>query len=124
MHRHHAKHRIAALVASAGLAVLLAADLVLAASTALGFIIGGILLWGLHMAMTQGLLSTIVAEVAPPQLRGTAFGLFNLVSGVAMLLASVMAGVLWDRFGAEGTFLAGACFCVVTLAGILLKPKR
>lgn len=107
-----------------GLVVLLAADLVLAASTHLPFVVVGILLWGLHMAMTQGLLATVVAEVAPAQLRGTAFGLFNLVSGLAMLLASVVAGVLWDRFGAGATFLAGAIFCAATLGGIYAKPRR
>jgi len=107
-----------------GLAVLLAADLVLAASTTLPAVVAGILLWGLHMAVTQGLLSTMVAEAAPAQLRGTAFGLFNLASGAAMLLASVVAGVLWDRVGPAATFLAGAGFCLVTLAGIGLRPRR
>jgi MFS family permease len=106
-----------------GLAVLLAADLALAASTALSVVVVGILLWGLHMAVTQGLLAAMVAELAPAQLRGTAFGLFNLASGMAMLLASVLAGVLWDRVGPAATFLAGAAFCVVTLAGIGLRPR-
>jgi MFS family permease len=107
-----------------GLAVLLAADLVLATATALPVVVGGILLWGLHMAMTQGLLSAMVAGVAPAELRGTAFGLFNLASGVAMLLASVLAGVLWDRVGPGATFLAGAGFCVLTLLGIGLRSRR
>ena len=75
------------------------------------------------MAMTQGLLATMVANAAPTHLRGTAFGLFNLASGLALLAASVLAGVLWDRFGAPATFLAGAAFCIVTGLGLLLRPR-
>jgi MFS family permease len=76
------------------------------------------------MAITQGLLAAMVAELAPAQLRGTAFGLFNLASGAAMLLASVLAGVLWDRVGPAATFLAGAVFCLLTLLGIGLGRRR
>lgn len=76
----------------------------------------GIALWGLHMAMTQGLLATMVTNAAPADLRGTAFGFFNLMSGLAMLLASTLAGVLWDQLGAPVTFAAGAAFCLVALA--------
>jgi len=72
-------------------------------------------LWGIHMGMTQGLLATMIADTAPADLRGTAFGFFNLVSGIAMLLASVLAGLLWDTWGAKATFLAGAGFCAIAL---------
>ena len=71
--------------------------------------------------MTQGLLATMVADTAPADLRGTAFGFFNLVSGGALLLASVVAGVLWDRLGASFTFHAGAVFCALALGGLLLQ---
>jgi MFS family permease len=101
-----------------GLAVLIAADLVLAASNHWSVVLAGVALWGLHMGMTQGLLATMVAHTAPADLRGTAYGFFNLVSGLAMLLASVVAGLLWDRLGASFTFYAGAVFCVVALAGL------
>lgn len=71
--------------------------------------------------MTQGLLATMVADTAPPDLRGTAFGVFNLVSGLSMLVASVLAGFLWDRWGASFTFYAGAIFCVIALLGLLRR---
>jgi len=73
------------------------------------------------MGITQGLLATMVAETAPADLRGTAYGFFNLVSGVALLLASTLAGLLWDRFGPEHTFLAGA---LVTAAALSLLAIR
>ena len=79
----------------------------------------GVALWGLHMGMTQGLLSAMVADTAPQDLRGTAFGLFNLVSGLAMLAASGIAGLLWDRLGASSTFLAGAMFAVAALVALV-----
>lgn len=101
-----------------GLGVLVAADGLLAASGQGVLLWAGILLWGLHMAMTQGLLATMVADTAPPELRGTAFGVFNLASGIALLAASGIAGWLWDRWGAPATFLAGAVFSVLALAGI------
>lgn len=107
-----------------GLGALLLADLVLAFGTSLPAIAVGVALWGLHMGMTQGLLAAIVAEVAPADLRGTAFGLFNLVSGVAMLIASVLAGALWVELSPVATFLVGAAFCVLTLLAILLGPRR
>jgi MFS family permease len=106
----------------AGLVVLAAADLVLAAGDGVPLVFTGILLWGLHLGMTQGLLATMVAEASPPELRGTAFGLFNLVSGGAMLVASLLAGMLWDRAGPAATFVAGGVFCLVTLAVIARKP--
>ena len=105
-----------------GLAVLIAADLALAYSDSLGTVFLGILLWGLHMGMTQGLLATMVADTAPADLRGTAFGVFNLLAGLTMLVASVLAGLLWDQLGASFTFYAGAIFCALALGGIALKP--
>jgi MFS family permease len=78
-----------------------------------------VVLWGLHMGFTQGILATLIADSAPPELRGTAFGMFNLVTGGALLAASVIAGVLWDAFGAQWTFLAGAVFAVVTIGGLI-----
>ena len=107
-----------------GLAVLICADLVLAYSDHWGVVLAGVALWGIHMGITQGLLATMVADTAPADLRGTAFGFFNLVSGIAMLIASVLAGLLWDRYGATATFHAGAIFCVIALAGILILPLK
>jgi MFS family permease len=104
--------------------VLLAADLVLASDAGLVAVLSGVVLWGIHMGMTQGLLATMVADTAPAALRGTAFGIYNLVSGLAMLLASVLAGLLWDRWGASATFLAGAGFCVASLLALALARDR
>jgi MFS family permease len=98
-----------------GLVVLIAADLVLASGRGGANLLWGVALWGVHMGMTQGLLAAMVAGAAPSDLRGTAFGVFNLVSGMAMVVASGLAGWLWDRLGAEFTFLAGAGFCVLAL---------
>ncbi len=102
-----------------GLALLILADVVLAVASSPPLVLAGSALWGLHMAFTQGLLSKLVADTAPAQLRGTAFGIFNLVSGVALLLASVIAGALWSAFGASATFLAGAGFAAATAFGLL-----
>ena len=108
-----------------GLTLLVAADLVLAAAATPALVIAGSTLWGAHMALTQGLLSKLVADTAPVQLRGTAFGIFNLVSGIALLLASVIAGALWSGFGASATFLAGAAFAAATALGLLAyRPAR
>ena len=106
----------------AGLLVLLLADGVLAYSNHWTWVGAGVALWGLHMAMTQGLLAAMVANAAPAELRGTAFGLFNLVSGVAMLVASGLAGLLWDQLGASFTFLAGGAFCMLALLTIAASP--
>ncbi|EOJ9612821.1 MFS transporter [Serratia nevei] len=106
----------------AGLLVLIAADLVLALSDHWGGVLFGVALWGVHMGMTQGLLAAMVAHTAPAHLRGTAFGMFNLISGVALLLASLGAGTLWELFGSASTFYAGALICVVTLVGMQLAP--
>jgi MFS family permease len=106
---------------AAGLVVLVAADLLLARADHGWPLWAGVALWGLHMAMTQGLLATMVAHTAPAALRGTAFGMFNLASGIALLLASGLAGWLWDRFGAPSAFLAGAVFSGLTLAVLALR---
>lgn len=102
-----------------GLVFLLLADLVLAFAGNLWWVGIGVLLWGLHMGFTQGILAAMVAETSPPELRGTAFGMFNLVIGVALLVASFVAGLLWDLAGPRATFLAGAAFAMLTLIGSL-----
>ncbi len=102
-----------------GLVVLVAADLVLANSDHWGFVLGGVALWGVHMGITQGLLATMVADNAPSDLRGTAYGFFNLIGGIAMLAASAAAGLIWDKLGAATTFHAGAALCVVALIGLV-----
>jgi MFS family permease len=107
-----------------GLSVLIAADLALALSTHWIGLLVGVVLWGIHMGMTQGLLAAMVADVAPADLRGTAYGFFNLMSGLALLLASVVAGVLWQGFGAPTTFGAGAVFCGLAMLGLLGRRGR
>ena len=102
-----------------GLVLLIAADLALALLPSIGGVALGVVLWGLHMGLTQGLFATLVADASPPELRGTAYGFFNLLTGVAMLAASVMAGALWDATGPKATFVAGACFAFLALAGLL-----
>ncbi len=105
----------------AGLAALVAADIVLALASSMAGVLAGTMLWGLHMGLTQGLLAALVAKVAPADLRGTAFGIFNLVSGVALLVASVLAGWLWDTHGPAVTFYAGAIFTSIAAAGLWLR---
>lgn len=107
-----------------GLVLLLLADIVLAFATGIVAVGIGVALWGLHMGFTQGLLATLIAETAPAELRGTAFGMFNLITGVALLIASIVAGALWDMTGPQGTFLAGAVFTVLTLAGLFVIRGR
>jgi MFS family permease len=109
---------------SLGLIVLIAADLVLAANDHWLTVIAGVCLWGVHMGITQGLFATMIADTAPVDLRGTAYGFFNLVSGIAMLLASAAAGLLWTRLGAPFTFYAGATFAALALFGLMLKAWR
>lgn len=106
-----------------GLAFLVAADGVLAVASGPATVFAGAALWGLHMAFTQGLLSKLVADYAPFELRGTAFGIFNLVVGVSLLLASVIAGGLWEAFGPGATFAAGAAFAALTMLGLLIARK-
>jgi MFS family permease len=108
----------------AGLGFLVLADLVLAQDNGWPVVLLGVALWGLHMGMTQGLLAVMVAHSAPPELKGTAFGFFNLVSGIAMLLASAVAGVLWERHGAAATFYAGAAFSVLAALLIIGRARR
>jgi len=108
----------------AGLAALIAADLLLALGRGLLPTFLGISLWGLHMGLTQGVLSALIAEAAPSRLRGTAFGLFGLVTGLAALAASILAGVLWDAIGPDATFLAGGGFAVLALLGFLTVRRR
>ncbi len=102
-----------------GLIALIAADLVIASFASLAALFAGVVLWGAHMGLTQGLLSALVADTAPAPLRGTAFGVFHLVSGVALLAASVLAGWLWSEHGAAATFYAGAAFTATALAGLV-----
>ena len=103
-----------------GLGVLVASDIVLAIAASPGIAFLGSALWGLHMALTQGLFGKLVADTAPADLRGTAFGVFNLVSGIALFPASALAGWLWSAFGASAAFIAGASFAALTAMGVLL----
>ena len=108
-----------------GLGALIAADLTLAAAATTVIVFVGVGLWGLHMGLTQGLLATLVAATAPANLRGTAFGVFNLATGVLLLLASIVAGLLWTYLAPSVTFLAGAAFTAIAMAGLLLvSPDR
>lgn len=111
-------------VLAMGLGVLIAADLALAFLPGLMGLFAGVALWGLFMGLTQGLLSALVADTAPDDLRGTAFGIFNLVTGGALLLASSLAGVLWERFGPAATFEAGAAFAGLAMIVILICPAK
>jgi len=107
-----------------GLAVLVIADIVLARAGSASMVLIGAAIWGLHMALTQGLFSKLVADVAPAELRGTAFGVFNLVNGVAVLVASTVAGALWSRYGYSATFIGGALFAALTAVGVLFTRLR
>lgn len=107
-----------------GLALLIIADVVLAMAVTPLITFLGAAFWGLHMALTQGLLAKLVADTAPEDLRGTAFGVFNFVTGVSLFLASLIAGSLWTVFGASATFFAGAGFALLAATGLLLyRPK-
>ena len=108
----------------AGLVALIAADGLLAFSNQGLVFWSGVALWGLHMALTQGLLATMVANAAPADLRGTAYGMFNLVCGMAMLVASALAGWLWDQMGAPATFVAGMVFGALSLVGLLWRSRH
>jgi MFS family permease len=103
---------------SLGFVILIVADLVLAASSGLVAVFIGIALWGLHLGLTQGLLVTLVADTAQEELRGTAFGIFHLVSGVALFAASLLAGGLWELFGPGVTFQAAAGLTALALLGL------
>ncbi|MFN3583391.1 MFS transporter [Phenylobacterium sp.] len=108
----------------AGLAVLIVADLVLARAEAPWMALAGAAIWGLHMGFTQGLLSAVVADTAPERLRGTAFGVFNLATGAALLAASAIAGLLWSAIGPAATFLTGAGFAALAMIGLLALRRR
>jgi len=108
---------------AAGLVVLIAADAALAWDGHWLAVWLGVVLWGLHLGMTQGLLAAMIADVAPADLRGTAYGFFNLASGIALLVASALAGLLWDGFGAAFTFAAGGIFSAAALAAMVLRGK-
>jgi MFS family permease len=112
------------LVLAAGFVVLIVADVVLALASGIWVVMLGIGFWGLHMGMTQGLLAALVTDTAPTDLRGTAFGLFNLASGAALLLASLIAGLLWELIGPAATFLAGAIFTAAGLVGTVVLLGR
>ncbi|MCK1968546.1 MFS transporter [Franconibacter sp. IITDAS19] len=107
-----------------GLLVLIAADITLAMSQGWQGIIAGVALWGVHMGMTQGLFNAMVARTAPADLRGTAFGIFSLLSGAGLLLASLGAGLLWDIWGSGSTFYAGALLCLLTLLVTRFAPEK
>jgi len=109
---------------AAGFALLVVADLALAFAASVAAVGIGAALWGLHMGLTQGLLASLVADSAPAELRGTAFGMFNLVTGIATLLASVIDGALWDVIGPSGTFLAGAAFTAAALAALPIAARH
>ncbi|MCD2166722.1 MFS transporter [Comamonas koreensis] len=108
----------------AGLGLLIAADLVLAFVPGVLGLGLGVALWGLHMGFSQGLFNAMIADSAPAELRGTAFGIFHLLTGVALLLASVIAGVLWDAIGYQGTFVCGAGFALLAALGLLMQRRR
>jgi len=111
-------------VLAGGMALLMVADVVLALAGGVIGVFAGVALWGLHMSLTQGLFATLVADTAPADLRGTAFGVYNFATGIAMLLASVIAGRLWDSYGPASTFLAGAGFTAVALVGLAFARRR
>ncbi len=108
----------------AGLVVLIAADLFLALAPGIVGVFIGIGLWGVHLAFSQGLLAALVADTAPADRRGTAFGVFNLVTGVVLLAASALAGTLWELIGPDATFLAGAVFTALAAALLIAAPRR
>lgn len=106
-----------------GFAILIVADLALAFATSVAAVAAGAALWGLHMGLTQGILASLVADTAPADLRGTAFGMFNFAAGVATVAASVIAGILWDALGPQITFVAGAVFTALALAAVPLLRR-
>jgi MFS family permease len=107
-----------------GTAMLIVADLVLAFAGDIALVLIGVAFWGLHMGLTQGLLAALIADTAPVDLRGTAFGLFNFAGGLALLLASIAAGALWDGLGPAATFLAGAGITALALLCVAALPDR
>jgi MFS family permease len=108
---------------SAGMFALVVADVILARATSAEQVLGGVAVWGVHMGLTQGVLAALVAETAPADLRGTAFGLFNLMSGIALLIASALAGLLWDLYGPALTFEAGAVFTLLAWIALVIGNR-
>lgn len=104
----------------AGFAIAIVADIALAAASNIWIVMTGVALWGLHLGMTQGLLSALVADEAPENLRATGFGMFNFASGMALLLASLIAGFLWEQIGPSTTFIAGAAFTALGLSVLFM----
>lgn len=107
-----------------GLVFLIGADVILALASHITWVVVGAGLWGVHMGFSQGLFSALVADTASTHLRGTAFGLFGLATGLAILIASVFAGWLWDQFGPRATFLAGVTFAALTLIALVVFQHR
>jgi MFS family permease len=107
-----------------GIIFLIVADLVLAFGSTITLVLLGVVFWGLHMGFTQGLLAALVADTAPLELRGTAFGLFNFACGIAMQIASIVAGALWDVHGPTATFVTGAIFTTLAFAGLAIVQGR
>lgn len=107
-----------------GIAALFGSHLILGFASGLAGVFAGILLWGVHMALTQGILARMIADAAPPSLVGSAFGLFSLMTGLALLVASVAGGLLWDSFGPRATFLTGACFAAASALLVARRPSR
>jgi MFS family permease len=105
-----------------GTLVLIGADLILAAANGIWLTALGVALWGLQLGVTQGLLGAAVADTAPPRLRGTAFGIFDVAIGVATFAASGGAGLLWMAGGPDAAFLASACFAALAGLLLLLRP--
>src|SRR5204863_9012926 len=116
-----ADQKLQGMLLSGGVFALIVADVILARASSMGGVLAGTAVWGVHMGLTQGVLAALVAEAAPADLRGTAFGLFNLVSGIALLIASVIAGWLWDVFGPPQTFYAGAAFAALAWIGMIAR---
>jgi MFS family permease len=112
------------LILLAGMAVLVAADLLLAFTSGIAPLIIGVLLWGAHMALTQGIFARMIADSAPDHLRASSFGAFYFASGIASLLANLAAGLLWDRGGAEATFVAGAAVATAAMMMLTLLPEK
>ena len=104
-----------------GIVLLIIANIILAMADDFFMLVLGIIFWGMHMAFTQGLLATMVTDTTAPEIRGTAYGIFNFVCGIAMLLSSIIAGILWDQLGSSSTFIAGAigaalaCICLLVI---------
>ena len=109
-----------------GMTVLVIANAVLATAQGLPHVLFGVGLWGVHLGLTQGVLASRVADAVPASQRGTGFGVFNLAIGVAMLLASVGAGVIWDHLGPQALFVlaGGIAACGALLVGWPLIWKR